>query len=296
MSENTKTELTPEDEFDQAFDEITKADQVPADNLQGGNEVPPESGVPGETNNTTVTESVVEPVPAQGIDYQNLYEKELQRTKSWEGRIRAANQRAEEAEQKLIKELQARPAPAKEPVIPPSAADESVLADDDELKEFFEEYPELVSPFNKLVDRKGEKIARRIVQEELQKITPKIDVLETKYKEDVDNKHFKVIAEAHPDWETYVENGELTNWIEAQPALVQKELNRVMTAGSTREAIELLTMFKSNKSQKNTNTTTPNKKADDLAAVPASTGGPPIATPNSADYDAAWEEANRKRK
>ena len=296
-----ETQLTPEEEFAKAFAEATTEEPAEGQSTDQPSEGKEEEGtekIPQSEEETQAEESAPGNQESETdasanqedeTDYKALYEKEKQRTSSWEGRIKAANKKAEEAEQraKYLESL----AKAEEKKTPTSEA-----VEDEDLKNFFEEFPELEKPFNKLLAVKGEAIARKIVQEEIQKISPQINALQASRTEEIERQHWRAIETAHPDWKSYVDNGELQTWIDAQPSIIRDRLSEVTKAGSTGEVIELLDTFKKSKTPPSNKSTVNSKKAAAADAVPASSGGPPKSPPPKDDYDAAWEEAVRKRK
>jgi len=287
-------EVTPEEEFEQAFAEVTgeeeheeqekkSTEEVPQSEDEQNSEDAPEGDPTDEESGSEQADD-----PSGETDYKTLYEKEAQRTKSWEGRIKAANKRAEEAERKA-KELEAGKSVAEKAVSAPAQA-----AEDEDLKNFFADYPELEKPFNKLVTLKGEAIARKIVQEEIQKIAPQITAIKVTQESEIERQHFSAIETAHPDYKGIVERGELDSWIQTQPSFIRNAMIAVTQKGSTEEVIELFDNFKKSNHKKNptppSSQNPKSKKAEDLAAVPASRRPIPKGKSND-DYDSAWEEA-----
>lgn len=217
-------------------------------------------------------------------------EKEKQRTSSWEGRISAANRRAEEAEAKL-KELQKDKSTAKD------SSEHSPTGDEDDvvLGEFIEEFPSLEKPIKVLAT----KIARDIVKRELGEITPQISEVRDTVKSREAHEHVSKITQAHPDWKSIYESGALSRWIGSQPQFMQPGLQRVVQEGSAEEVIEMFSAYKSTsrhlkKQTDNTGSKASNqRKAKNLEAVRHSSSGPPADKKQVAedDFDGAWEEA-----
>jgi len=295
-----KKDPTFEDFFDEAIKEETPADDVefeeePANPSEKetseqestDTEVPQEEDT--ELFNRTPDDGQASdgeeenPESSDETDYKDLYEKEKQRTSSWEGRIRAANKRAEEAEAKLAEALKAK---GETPTLPDGASEE-------DLEAFFKEYPDLESPFRALARKEAE----ALVDERLQKITPKIESIEQRSQADDTKAHFDAIAEKHPDFSEIVESGKLEAWINAQPAFLREGLQRVAQSGSASEVIEMFDSYKRvntpspQSKPKPKPTPSASRRAQDLLAVPGSSGGPPKDGPAKEDFDAAWEEA-----
>jgi len=216
--------------------------------------------------------------------------KEQQKTSSWDGRIRAANDRAD-ALQKELDELKARgDKPGKEDTSPESEVSEE---DDEVLEKFKEEFPDLVKPLEIMAKRKADQeVAHR-----MKDIEPKIQSLEKKDEETSATEHLKAITDAHSDWREIRDSGKLRAWIDAQPSFLRTSLEKVFSDGSTQEVIEMFDTFKRVHSIP-TDNPKPNKEdastknADDLLAVEGSSGGPPAGKPDNQDFDAGWKDAN----
>jgi hypothetical protein len=303
--EKEDQDLNAEEEFDKAFSEATGTStpgdlpgkEEDKDDHQDGVD-PPEppdqdDDPPATGKDADSDDPPKEPGEDDGdLDYKELWEKERHRTRSWEGRIQAAERRAKEAEERA-KALEE----SKSKGLGPDSGDTpegATPASDPELDEFFQEYPELVKPFEKLVSSRGEQIARKIVAEELQKITPKLSEMEERFQKDTDRQHFDRIAAVHPDWEAEVESGKVTKWVDSQPPLLRPRFQQVMKSGSAEEAIELLNLYKQSK-LKHKKSAAVSRRADALDAVPSDSGGPPPPAPNKDDFDSAWDEAVGKK-
>jgi hypothetical protein len=215
---------------------------------------------------------------------------------SWEGRLKAADKRAADAEAKL-KTMEESKAKAE------SDNDASLEDDDPELSEFFDEFPDLKGPITKV----AEKIATKIVKSKLgdvDEIRSEVTAVRDTIREDSDQKHVNDITEAHPDWKQIYESGKLETWIKEQPIYAQEGLYRIMKSGSTQEVIQMFNDLKGTKSGKKPNPKTTSlsdekkKRAQASLTVPSSTGGPkkPKAKPNKDDFDGSWEYFEKKDK
>jgi len=236
------------------------------------------------------------------VDWKALFEKEKQKTSSWNGRIRKANERTEDAEKKLTdtlqrievleKQLQEKSDKPQKETLP---EDKDISSDDADLTSFFEEYPDLEKPLKKLVRLEAEAIA----EDRLSKIAPRVDQLAESSKEEGMRRHFQMIEDAHSDYKKIVDDGYLQRWIDSQPTFLKDSLERVRTQGNAKEVIEMLDSFKRTTGWK-VPSTTPKKrepnpsKVDALLAVEGNTGGPPKGQPDSNDFDAAWDEVTAK--
>lgn len=231
-------------------------------------------------------------------DWKSMFEKEKQKTSSWNGRIRKANERAAEAEKKLSdtlqrvealeKQLQAKSEKPQRETLP---EDKGVSSDDADLQEFFEEYPDLEKPLKKLVKLEAERIA----DDRVAKFAPQVDEIKATTDEQARERHFNEIRQSHPDFEKIIKDGLLDKWIAVQPSFVKKALEIVKIEGDAQSVIEMFDSFK--KSTGWRTPTTPEqsnvnqRKVDALLAVEGNTGGPPKAKPDTNDFDSAWKEA-----
>lgn len=242
---------------------------------------------------------------AETIDYKDLYEKEVQKTRSWEGRIRKANQAADEAAKEVarmrqelddLRKAQADGRQTGTPKVDPADSDEEVV------QAFLKEFPDLQAPLQAFIRKE----ARALLADEMKDIKPKVQKFEESEAErkkreekEATEAHFKVIEESHPDFRDLVDSGELDTWISSKPAFLQDSLVRVRDKGTASEVIEMFTTMKA-ETGKNVAPKPAHEPGDkheklkSMVAVPGSTGGPPPAAPNRNDFDAAWKEANRK--
>jgi len=230
-------------------------------------------------------------------DYKSLYLAELQKSKSWDGRIRKANERAEAAE-RLLSEANSRIANMENQqkdktskVLPDGSADEG-----DTLASFYDEFPDLKRPLELMIKKE----AAQILEQKYGHIQSTVDTLKEDSAQSAKERHYKAITEAHSDWRELVSSGKLNEWIGTQPSYVQESLDRVKVKGNAQEVIEMFDSFKQSpiykpKPKQESKQSAPNQnKIKSLMAVEGSSGGPPKAKPAADDFDAAWKEANAK--
>ena len=74
--------------------------------------------------------------------------------------------------------------------------------------------------------------------------------------------HFKAIEDAHDDYESLVESGKVDEWIKTQPAITQGALTAILDGGTSKEVVELFTMYKDSQSA-------PESAVDDAEAAAA---------------------------
>lgn len=300
-------ETTDEDEFDTAFeeaiseDEPQKKDSATEDD-DGEPKAESDTDTPTEDDDGDGSDSDGDSEGSQEeVDwvskFKEIEEENLKLThkmKSWEGRITAANKRAEEAEQKLQTATQK------------STQDKDSLPvgdDEDEqvLKDFVDEFPSLEKPIKTIAMR----LAKKVVDSKLKELEPqlqRIQGLEQAVTETAEEKHWNMIATAHADWKEIRDSGKLSQWIEAQPSFMRKSLEQVAAEGSAEEVVEMFDMYKesigeskSTSTQRGSESPPKKKKVQDMSAVDGSSGGPPKrkGKVDKDDFDGAWNEALR---
>lgn len=140
----------------------------------------------------------------------------------------------------------------------------------------------------------------------------------SKVAEDEKEAHFTAIRQGyiaedgtkvngHPDYQTYVDNHAVENWIGTFPPYLQAGFKKVLAKGTAEEVIDLFNRFKETNNIPNLPSTDDagdhtvshlsEKKAQRKQAL-ASVGGRKsavgLAQVDTDDFDGAWDEANRK--
>jgi hypothetical protein len=109
----------------------------------------------------------------------------------------------------------------------------------------------------------------------------------------------------HPDYQTYVDNGAVEEWIRTFPVYLQASFKKVLAKGTAEEVIDLFTRFKEANNIPNISSTEDHatviqlseKKAQRkaaLAAVNGRRGAVNLTQADTEDFDGAWDEANQK--
>lgn len=185
-----------------------------------------------------------EVVKPDETDYKALYEKELQRTKSWEGRLSASEQRNKELATRLT-EIETSSTQAK------SVSEESLVNVDDPLIKGFIE--EMGDDFIKPLDAYMKRQLKPIIEELIKPVMEKVPEIEKKV-EAVDEKnsadHFNAILEAHSDVVDLVKKNPETNqsvideYIDGLPYREAVKAQEIVLRGKTQDVIKFLTEFK----------------------------------------------------
>jgi archaellum component FlaC len=222
-------------------------------------------------------------------------EAQAQKMRSWEGRLKAADRRAAEAEAKLEADTSKGQ----------TKSDDGSLDDDDpELSDFFNEFPDLQAPMTKVAQKMAEKIINQKLSK-VEEIEQQFSSVQDTLKEDANEKHRATIEEAHPDYLEIYKSGALESWIQRQPNYLQPRLHEIISSGSAREIVEMYDSYKGiagKKPQTKTDISSlseeKRKRAKAMQAVPAQTGGPkkPKTMPAKDDFDGAWDHFNKDEK
>jgi hypothetical protein len=117
-----------------------------------------------------------------------------------------------------------------------------------------------------------------------------------------DEAHFEAVTSAHPDFDTYIESGELREWVESQQGLNKKIYTEAYDDGDTQDVIDLVAAFRDSKGyaekkeepeEKKETKSVDQSKLEDMEAIeskksPVTTGK---SKPSKGDFDAGWDEA-----
>lgn len=232
-----------------------------------------ESLAAGPGRNPEEREAPEEPNPeseeAAEPDFKLLYEKEVQRLRSLEGRYRKERQSWENERRELLErlaelagQLKAQPAPAAQE---PTAAPDGVLE----------------APLSEAVRLETAKL-----------LGPLVASLEAE-------RHKTAVASAHPDFEAVASDPDLLAWIEEQPAFIASSLSRVVETGTAEEVIELLDRYKKDRGKQQAaareekSRAGAERRAREAAAVKSRSAGPPREKQAAQDFESAWIEAVR---
>lgn len=228
---------------------------------------------------------------------QEENEKLTQKMKSWEGRISAANKRAEEWEQKY-NETQGSSTDGKD-TDKDTGKDKDAGTDGEAekiIQDFIEEFPSLEKPIRTM----AEKVANQLLEKKLDELKPmleKIDRVESVVEESTSERHFDTITNAHEDWREIRDSGKLHAWVDKQSPVLKRSLESVLQDGTAEEVIELFDLYKESAGISKQKDRQRENDIDDKAkahmAVDGSSGGPPKrkGKADKDDFDAAWKEA-----
>lgn len=298
----------PTDDFDAVFDEITSEQQTTDESgVQTGGTEPENSDQekqeqaqdkPLEDNDQSegdksqeVFDRPSDPVDPSDVDYKALYEREVQRTKSWGGRLRKADQIIKDLQTQL-EQLQARVGQQEKSGGQPSGAQ----GGSHELEAFIKEFPELEKPIRQLIQQEVSTSVDHVLGQIDKRYAPVVQAVQ----QVSSSAHERAIAEAHPDYMDLATSGVVVRWIENQPPYIAESLRKVYDHGSTADVIDMLYRFKratgftaQRQAPDPAVTSRKQQKMQALSAVPSSSSSPPKPQKKNDDFDSAWDEAIR---
>jgi hypothetical protein len=210
-------------------------------------ESPDEGGGPAGEGGEQMADAATTEDP---MDDEPTDPKEIQRKKSWEGRLR---KREEELAAKAA-ELEARnaspDAPADEAAETPSreeaveavqdavdAVEDGDMTPEQAIKTISEDFgPEFTKMLQTLIKAEAGKVKAETDQG--------VDELVQAIKDDKAREHFEAIADAHPDFNEVGGSDEMVAYLEDLPDEDRAKAQKVVEGGSTRQVIKLLNGFK----------------------------------------------------
>jgi len=233
----------------------------------------------------------VEPVPdtsAQGTDWQAKASqleadlaKEKQRTASWDGRIKSANEKTKKLEDQIAVLLKDREEKQ-------SAKTAKQDLDDTEKMDLFKEnFPELAD-FADILQRRMDGFqspAPAKVDPEPES-KPSEEEAPAKAEPTGPSDHYLAITKIHPELDEIVNSGKLLSWINQQADYIRPHLSKVYNGGTADEVISVVTEFK-NKTGWTSSVSTPNPKQDKLNSMLEADGespGPKSDGPDKNDF------------
>jgi hypothetical protein len=264
--------------------------------LKGPADTDKTAGTDGTDGDGTATDETdpVKKLQAENKQIKADLAAERQRNASWEGRISAANTRADEAEARAKEAAEAKAKKKDE-------EDQTASEDDDKvLSQFYSDFPELEAPLKILLKKHGSENTAAVL-EEIKPSLKKVDEVAETQKETADSEHVSQLRTAHPDIEKIAKSGVMLDWIETQPSYLKPGLLKVYQNGSTQDAIDLISEFKrvtgygktkeTNTNEKDKTDTDKDAKLKSMMQVDSDSSGPPAGEPDKSDYDSAAKDA-----
>jgi hypothetical protein len=259
-------------------------------------------------------EAAADPEAAAPSAPQVDLDKEMQRLRSWEGRLRAMEAKIK-AGAGADAAAPAQPGDAGEEAVGEALEKVAEGTDNPELSEAAEEVAEAVESgemtaaqaMKQLAEDFGEDFVRMIevvatakAREAGEKVIgEKVGELSKTVNEIIDDlvdgkakSHFKAIAEKHPDFNEVGQSPEFKAYIEGLPESERADAQRIAQGGSSDEVIKLLDGYKASANKAPSEEDTSTADAMDAAEGVRSSGLvlPEAPAPASDDYEGAWKE------
>lgn len=175
-----------------------------------------------------------------------------------------------------------------------------ILEEDEKFQEIREDFPEVAEALEHSLKKTLSQFSAKQSQQLMSVLQQSLAPLLQSQQQQILEEHYKRVKEAHPDFERYLESGELEAWIKEQPSRKQKYLLEVYNEGSTEEVIDLFNEFKGSMGySKPTQKTADSSKLWDMEEPKSRTRPISATTKPSAradDYETAFEEAIKQFK
>jgi hypothetical protein len=199
-----------EDDSSDDEDQDTKTDE---EEQEAGSAPDDDQGTPADAEDSTDWKTKYQETLA-------LLEKEEQKTRTWDGRIRAANKRAKIAEElvetqkKTIEDLKVK--------LEDQSGSYSDSGDDDE--DVLDEFPELKDRFNKAVEEEIKRRGLKKADPADESADDDTDTGDDQELHDAAKDRIATLAKVHPDYKELVESGEVVKWINSKPEYIRGTL------------------------------------------------------------------------
>lgn len=117
-------------------------------------------------------------------------------------------------------------------------------------------------------------------------------------------KHHMAIHERHPDYQDIANSEAFANWLKEQPPVLQRTYVATIQSGTVDDIDFMFTQYKQQSKnnghkptqhQTTSQPATTKEKAKAARGVSSSAAPPPKGSPDPYDFEAAWEEASRRR-
>jgi len=241
----------------------------------------------------------VEDVPEGTVDWKAMAEaaeaelkKEQQKTSSWDGRIKAANQKAKDL-QAEVEQLKLEKAKVPDP---------DAESDKETLDRFRKDFPELADVVDVLDKRitKNQPAKDKVVPVVVPGTDDETDSGDSTAgdKSTGDTAHMTSITDVHPDLSEMVNSGVLLTWIQKQKPFMKPHLEHIYYKGAAAQVIDLCSQFKESTgwksqlaNQDSEKAKTKQEKLDALKEVNSESGGAPTDGPDMNNFDQGAKDA-----
>ena len=287
MSEDEAFGLTPEPMEDEATEESQAMADEPATEVSED----PVTDAGGETS-----PSIVIAVDPGAEDNANMDPKELQRQKSWEGRLKAREAELKAREDALSMHAAEGETPAEDAAeAPVTEAIEEAVAKVESGELTFEQAmstlsndfgPDFTKMLGVLIEAKASEIAGKTADERVSKVREEMDGLAGEIVADKSKAHYESISDAHPDFMEVADSPEFKAFVDTQG----EDARTVIESGSARAINKLLSDFKGAGKQDAPQDSTQEDAMTAAEGVRSSGLKLPEKPTEAQDFAAAWDE------
>lgn len=250
--------------------------------------------------------------PAQ--DSQPDLEREVQRLKSWEGRLKAMEAKlrgsagagdapsgvlGESGEQAMGEALEEVAEGTSNPQLEEAAEEMAQAVESGEMtasqamKQLAEDFGEdFVKMIEAVATAKAREAGEKVIGEKVGELSKTVDQIIDNLVDDKSRAHFKAIADKHPDFNDVGQSPEFKSYIEGLPEAERAQAQQVVSGGSAEDVIKLLDGFKASNRSAPSQEDTQADDAMDAAEGVRSSGLvlPEAPEPATDDYAGAWEK------
>lgn len=306
MSEDEAFGLAPEadpetpDEAEAEVAEEAAAEPAIAESAPN-DPAPAETGEAGPAEETTV---VVEPGATDAGDVEVMSPEDVQREKSWMGRLKA-----KEAELKAREDALKAGAPAETPAeeaaeAPAAEAVENAMEKVESGELSFEQAMQTLESdfgpdFPKMLSVIAKHIGAQVSDERVGSVRGELDEVVNELRNDKEKSHYETISEAHPDFMEVGASPEFKDYVEGLPGSEQEQAMQTINGGTAKQINALLRAYKDSKQETPAAEDAPAAAAAepaDESALDAAEGVRsaglkiPEKPAQADDYEAAWEQ------
>lgn len=265
---------------------------------------PAETGEAGPTEETSV---VVEPGAADAGDVEVMSPEDIQREKSWMGRLRAKEAELKAREEALKKGEPIEPgetAAQENTETPATEAMENAMEKVESGELTFEQAMQTLESdfgpdFPKMLSVIAKHIGTQVSDERVGSVRGELDEVVNELRSEKEKSHYETISEAHPDFMEVGASPEFKAYVEGLPGSEQEAAMQVINNGSAKQINKLLSDYKA-KGQVTTEADLEQPAAAaaapvDESALDAAEGVRsaglkiPEKPAQADDYEAAWE-------
>lgn len=286
-------------EYEDAFmnDQFTEAQDV--EEPQDAQEEVTEEMV--EEAKEEAAEEVVAEEPSEAAEEEDepMDEKELQRKRSWEGRLRAREQelkaQAEALKSSHLVEKQDTPDEMQSGQAD-AAIEQAVeqLEDGDSaeavMKQLAEDFgDDFAMKLSSLIRHEAKRIAQEEAKSTVGQVSKTVEDMMTNIRDSKTREHFETIADAHPDFMDISGSDAMRVYLDSLDEQAKAKAQKTIDAGSAREVIKLLSAVKAYKPQ-GAETNVVDEVMADAAEGVRSRGLSIPDKPKSNSYEDAWNE------